>query len=521
MNLLPNSTTEMQDSRSLNGAFATPRLDSSDFVSGTWDISRDSGIAPLHRSEVSHDPALREEFMEGARLLGVVGRRKELVPQQLWLADVVNANSPTVGVLMPRRSTKTTSLLAVALGRCASREDYMVAYTQCTTGTKARERFRKDVIMVMERLFPDEESREWKFYKAAGQERIQFKNGSILQVLVPSSEAFRGDAYDMVILDEAGEADPVMSEDLLQGLLPTFDTRPDAQLVIAGTAAKFRDGNLLWQTLEDGRHERAATGILEYAAPDDTDESVLDDWEAVEGLVRAAHPGIGNLTTLEVARARWEKLSRRQFAEEYLSLFGRLGAVETFFDMEKWETFRFDGELPDMPTDRAVGLAVTVHPDQSCSAVTAAWRDDAGRACLVVVDYRLGTKWVGARANELQAKLRTSVVHDTQGPVMIEVESMERLRPRPRMAPQKWGDVQASAALLKSEFDAGNIAHWGQPDLTEAMRLVTRRESTKTKGWALGREEWGASIIAAEGVAMALRWADQNPLRKRAGAFSA
>jgi len=497
---------------SLTDGVATPRLGSSDFVSDEWQNIRDSGIPALHQSVAVDDPVGREEFLTGARLLGVHGRRKELVAQQLLLADVLNAGDSTVAVLMPRRSTKSTSLLVAALGRCASREDYVVAYTQCTTGTKARERFRKDVIMVLERLYPEPE--EWRIFKAAGQERIEFKNGSILQVLVPSSEAFRGDAYDMVILDEAGEASPEMSEDLMQGLLPTFDTRPDAQLVVAGTAAKFRDGNLLWSTLEDGRHSRGGTGILEYAAPDTTDETDLDDWEKVEALVLAAHPGIGNLTTLKIVRERWEKLSRRQFAEEYLSIFGTVGAVSAFINIEAWTSNGRQDALPAMPLDRAVGLAVSVHPDQSCSVIAAAWRDDLGKACVGVIEYRSGSNWIPKRAKELATKLRTSILYDDVATsTKVEVEVMERMRPRPRLAPQGWADVSTAAALFMKENEEGNLVHWDQPELNEAVALVTKRGTAKSSRWAFGRAEWGQSIIAAEAAALALRWVDENPRR--------
>jgi len=278
----------------------------------------------------------------------------------------------------------------------------------------------------------------------------------------------------------------------------------------------------LWETLEDGRNQVAATGILEYAAPDDTDEATLDDWDKVERLILAAHPGIGNLTTLAVARARWEKLSRRQFAEEYLSIFGRVGAVETFFDMGKWDAAGVENELPDMPTDRAVGLAVVVHPDQSCAVITAAWRDDDEKACLLVVDYREGTKWLPARVKELATKLRTPILYDTQpGPTVLAVETTQRMRPRPLIAGQHWPDVAKAAALLKQEADDENVVHWVQSDLTEAVRLVVKRDVRMAKGWAFGRADYGESIIAAEGVALALRWADENPRKKRAGAFAA
>jgi len=518
-------TTTTTDDASLTEAVATPRLGSSDFLSDEWPEQRDAGIPPLHQSKLNDDPAAREEFIEGARLMGVHGGRKALKPQQMRLADVCNEPADTVAVLLPRRSTKTTTLFALALGRCSSRPEYYAGYTTCTTGTKARDRFRKDIVPVLERLYPDAADRPFKIRKAGGSERIEFDNGSIFQVLPPQGESFRSDAFDLIILDEAGEASPEMTEDLMAGALATMDTRPDAQLIVAGTAAKFRTGNLLWDTLIDGRDGKAA--ILEYAAPDDTNLDDLDkadpeNWATVERLALAAHPGIGTLTTIDVVRKRWEKLTTRQFAEEYLSIFGRVGSVETFFDMDKWAACADPGDLPEPPSDRAVGLAVVVHPDQSCSGIFAAWRDDEGRACLLVVEYRNDTKWLPARVKELATKLRTPIIYDTQpGPTTLEVEVTQRMRPRPLLAGQKWGDVKTAAALLKKEADDSNVRHWDQADLSEAIRLVTKRESIASNGWAYGRADYDQSIIAAEGVALALRWADENPKRKRAAAFAA
>ncbi|TDW50991.1 hypothetical protein EDF52_10279 [Curtobacterium sp. PhB42] len=505
----------MTTAESLTEPPLPPALAAEVFYPEHWNITRDSGIPPLHQSELSEDQTLREEFLEGTRLLGVTGGRKEVKPQQLRLADVCNAGHSTIGVLLPRRSTKTTTLLALALGRCVSREDYLVGYTTCTTGQKARDRFRKDIVPVLERLFPDPASRAFKIRKAGGSERIEFDNGSIFQVLPPQGESFRSDAFDLIIFDEAGEASPEMTEDLLAGALPTFDTRPDAQLLVAGTAAKFREGNLLWDTLADGRAGNNSTGILEYAAADTTDMADLDDWDKVEALVAAAHPGVGVLTTMDVVKQRWGKLSRRQFAEEYLSIFGTAGAVQSFLNVEEWMAHGDSGALPPMPTDRTVGLAVTVHPDQSCAAITAAWRDDQGRACLLVVDYRSGSKWLAKRAKELAGKMRTPVIHDSTGTVVVEVEVMQRMKPRPRMAPQTWLDVSTSAALLAKEIDDGNVLHWNQDELTTAIQLVTKRGTPTSNRWAFGRREPGHSIITAEGASMALRYADANPKRAR------
>ena len=80
----------------------------------------------------------------GAKMMGF-----EVTPQGRNLAMVLESADadglplyPTVGVLMPRRSTKTTSLWSVILGRCATRENYRVV-TTAQDGTRAGQKMRE------------------------------------------------------------------------------------------------------------------------------------------------------------------------------------------------------------------------------------------------------------------------------------------------------------------------------------------------------------------------------------------
>lgn len=478
--------------------------------------------SPLHLSDTAEFAVDLTAFHRGLGELGVGRGKKQIQPQQNVMGSVLEARYadgslvyPIVSCLVPRRASKTTSIFGVAIGRALAEPNLNIGIS-AQSGTKARERFLQDIVRPLEQTYRDKEMPH-KINRGRGSERVVFSNGSQIQVLPPLPDSWRGDAFDLVIFDEAQalEPDPDFVEELLAAVLPTMDTT-GGQFILAGTAGKARAG-LFWDTLQKGVRGEDGYGVIWYGAPDDTDPENFKD----PAVVAAAHPGIGTLTTLAAVMRNAAGSSPAAFSREYLSIFGREGTVEMFFDMDKWDTFADPGTLPDLPTDRAVGLAITVHPDQSCAAISAAWRDDDGRGCLLLVDYRPGTKWLGARAKELSDKLRTNIVHDEKGPVMVQVEAMERMRPRPRLTLQKWGDVQASAALMKSEFDAGNVRHWNQPDLNDAVRLVTRRESVTTKGWAFGRTEWDDSIIAAEGASLALRWADQNPKRKRAAAFSA
>lgn len=497
----------------------TPAIGSSTFVSDEWDVIRSEGIAPRFVSMLDDTAELRQEFMGGSELLGLWGKKKTLKPQQLLLADALNANYRFTSVLLPRRSAKTTSLFAWALGRCQSREDYLIGYTTLTTGKKARDRFLKDLVPVMERLFPDPATRPFKIRKAAGQERIEFPNGSIFQILKPAGEDFRSDAYDVIILDEAGEADPEMGADILEAALPTQDTRPDPMIIFAGTAAKFRDGNALYDALEDGRAGADKNGILDYSAPDTTTEEELADWEPTEEnpaarvreLVELYHPGVGNLTTLEAVKTNFLKMKREQFTREYLGLFGMLGVVSSIVDPVKWaKAAVLDQDAEDVQPPKKFALAAAVHPDQITACLVAVWRDIDGIACVLVLKHRTGTKWLNAEAKKLSLSYKTPLIHDTKGAVTVNVEEMRNMRPSPKFAPQTFGNIPTAAALIIREIEDGRLRHWNQDSLNEAARSAKKRPLGPT-AWALGRgKDEDADIIDLEAASLALRYYDEK-----------
>lgn len=486
-----------------------PPVGSQDSHTESWDAIRDSGISPLNVSTLDCTPSFREEFIAGAKLLGL-GRKRmpELVPQMLTVADAVNANPRFLGLLLPRRSSKTTSLFALAMGRVSTREDYLVGYTMATTATKARQRFRNDVAAPLEIMFPDKKTRPFVINYAGGSESIRWNNGSIFQFLAPKGEAFRSDAWDLIIIDEAGEAEPELTEDLISGALATMDTRPDSTLIAAGTAGLFRDGNLLWDMLEDGRVGKNRTGIVEYAAPPTTSLRDIDDWESAKTLVLAAHPGIGTLTDLETIESNFEKLRPEQFLREYLSIFAKLGG-SSFIDFGAWSAMGTSDPLPAPP--KHFRLAFKVHPLQTSASIVAVWRDAQRVVHIGVLDHRKGVAWLHERLLGLSRKYGLPIVYDSGNNVdTVVTERLERARPRPKFEPQAWNAVSTAAATLLQEIDGGNVAHYAQPELDEAVRLAVKRGTKDSKRWAFGRGPVETSdITALEAASLALRAYDE------------
>lgn len=462
-------------------------------VESAWVAFRDSGIVPLHATEVVTTEQSRLEFLVGAWLLDRTvkdgGLLANVKPQMLRVVDVLAAGKLLNGVIEPRRSSKTTTLFCVLLGRCYLRDVHMAGFTLATTQKKAAERYRLDVYGPIVRQWPDETTRPVKLYKGNGTERVEFDNGSVLAVLSPDGEAFRSGAYDTLLVDEGGEASPDMGDDIQSAVLPAFDTRPDGQFIVAGTAAKFRETNILWDTITD-----PAAGVLRFTVPDTVTDEELSGWEPseehpeahVRELIEGMHPGVGTLTTLERIETNYRKLGIEQFSREYLGLFGTVGATSTILDQVKWAQAGTGAALPPLPERFALSFAP--HPDQICVSIMAAWRDDDGRAVPFMLDHRLGIDWAAARLVHISRKYSVPITYDAGNQVAsLIVEQLNRAKPRPRLDPRTFADAKKAASLIVDEVDRENIRHYRQPELDSAAKLAVKRKAG-VNGWLLGRD---------------------------------
>src|SRR5690606_10318911 len=120
--------------------------------------------------------------------------------QMLREVDVIAAGAAINAVLMPRRSSKTTTLWCVLVGRCWMRPEYMAGYTMLTLAKKAEKRFELDVRNPITRHWRDAKYRPVKVRDGKGAKGIDFPNGSVLDVLAPKGEEVRSGAYDVMVL---------------------------------------------------------------------------------------------------------------------------------------------------------------------------------------------------------------------------------------------------------------------------------------------------------------------------------
>lgn len=504
-----------------------------------WIALRDSGRAPLDQSRLATSYQARAEFLVGAWIINELVPRRiiaggllgNLQPQMLRTVDVIGARGTIDpddldadagrflnGVLEPRRSSKTTTLWCILLGRCWMRAVYMAAYTMLTTAQKAAERFKLDVRDPIIRKWRNPKDMPVKLNGSNGALGVEFPNGSKLSILSPNGDAVRSGAYDVLVLDECGEAEPEMWDDIVGAVVPSFDTRPGAQLIYAGTGGKYRDGSHFWATLHD-----PDAGRIRYGVPDDVDEKHLETWEAGAGeWIERLHPGLDGLTNLNTIRRNFAILGAQRFGMEYLGHFGKAAGNDTIIGGE-WGDTTEPGALPTGIVP--LSLAFAVHPGGLWASIAVAWYlpDDATdlanaawslegsgdarppRVGIKLIHHQEGNARMAATLWKYWKLLRLPIIYDDSPQEKAIIQELNRdARPRPQSVMIRFGEKSVAATKLLNGLRHGDVRHWEQEPLDKAAAGAVKRVSGKAVLFGTPAREPEYDITPLEAAAAAL-----------------
>jgi hypothetical protein len=412
----------------------------------------------------------------GYALLGM-----DLLPQGELVAGVLEAvredGRPLykdITVQIPRRSTKTTTIQAVLLGRCSQRKGYKVIQT-AQDGTRASMVFM-DMVRTMELVDPREpKERDWKVFASTGREYIQWRNGSRWWVAPPKASSFRGLAADVLFFDEAGEYDLALTAELQAGALPVMDTRPHGQIIKAGTPGLSRDG-LFWTSLEAARAQPARYGIVDYSAKDS--EVISEEQASDPELWFRVHPGLAcGLTELETIQQRWDTMDMPTFIREYLCVWPP-DSSRSALDLEAWAG---SAVAPlESPEGLPWALGYDVAIGASAAALAGAWFDAEGNPHVQLLDHRAGAHWLPDEL--LKATLKhpgIAVGYDNIGDNIAVAQAVAR-KPRFQAKALKslqLREVAAATATVAGSLDQGTFSHAADASLDAAVRNAVWRET--------------------------------------------
>lgn len=502
-----------------------------------WIALRDRGRNPLDASRLKSTHQSRAEFIVGAWIITKIvperirkgGLLYNLEPQMLRTADVLAAGGPfdadnpqpeegsfENAILEPRRSAKTTSLWCVLLGRCFMRPVYMAGYTMLTTAKKGGERFKLDVRDPIRRKWRNPKEMPLKLTDGNGNLGVEFENGSKLAVLSPNGDDVRSGAYDILVMDEAGEAEPETWEDIVGAVVPSFDTRPGGQIVYAGTGGKYREGSHFWATLH-----KPEAGRIRYGVPDDIDEALLQSWEAGAGrLAEQLHPGLDGLTKLSIIERNFDILKAEKFGREYLGHFGKDVGNNALISYNDWIANREPGEVPTGITPLVLAFAVHLggawasiavgwhkEPDAPTDLVQAALGEkDPPRPAVKLVHHQEGNDRLAHTLFNIARDTRLPIVYDDspqEVAIVAEVEQIaRRARIKVRTEKVRYAEKAVATTKLLNGMKHNTIAYWEQEPLDAAALIATPRISGKAR--LIGTPEPDQDATPLDAVALCL-----------------
>lgn len=375
---------------------------------------------------------------------------------------------PVVVVSVPRQSGKTLLLTVMLVLRCI-REDHHQAFYTAQTGKDARARWQDMVKLVTSSPLRN----TVRVRRSQGSERLEFPNGSVLQVFAPTADSLHGYTPPSVALDEAFAHDERMGDELMGAIEPAQQTLPHRQLWVVSTRGDtdsvFLDG---W--LEKGRAGTPGVALFDWGASDDHDPRDPAD-------VLAFHPavglpdGMGNGTSVETIVA--SKLSEAAYERAYANRPTKGGAVARITGPE-WAELA--GNL-EPPGESPLTITYDVSHDRSSATIGATWATDEGLR-FKVVRWEPGVAWVAAAVADMCARWPNvkAVACDDTGPAREVTAQLNRATlPRglqvtvltTRQLTVAWGEL---LELVRVGRPSGFL-HCGDTHLSDAAVAVVAR----------------------------------------------
>lgn len=304
-------------------------------------------------------------------------------------------------------------------------------------------------------------------HSASGQERFEFRNGSVLAFKARENGAIRGfKKVGLIVLDEAQH----LSDSALAGVLPTQNRAANPQTIYMGTPPGPKsNGEVFARHREEAlAHKTDNTLYVEFSADRDCQPLDRDQW-------RKANPSYPEHTDDESILNLYGQLALDDFRRECLGIWDET-SMTSAIDPEQWEA----GNIEQLNLDGRLAFGLDMPPDRSALAVGMAVRHDDGTALINLQEYRdtkqSGTAWAVDWLAERWHKT-SAVVIDAQSPAMSLLPDLQKRHIKVIVTQSR--DLGAATGRVLDMIHAGTLQHLNaehQPQLSMAAHGVTLRD---------------------------------------------
>lgn len=359
------------------------------------------------RFHTPRNPARKTLGGKAAKVAAALG--KPYLPWQRGAADValeVDSNGRffyhNVVITVPRQAGKTTMTLSVGLHRTMTTPNGKVWYT-AQSGQAARERFLQELAPDVQRHLPG----LFDLKRGAGDTRLIMPSiNSQYRPHPPTDKYLHGEQSDLNQIDEPWAYTPAQGSALMQALVPTQNTRPNAQTMMLSTMGDA--GSTWWHDIVDRARagDSPRTCIIDYGLDESADASDVD-------AVIAAHPAVGYTIEPQAILDAYHTMEPAEFARAYGNQ--RTATRTAVFDSETIAAVVNDART--IGDHSEIVFAAAVAWDRTHAAIAAAGWGDDGTPIAEIVETRPGSNWAVDRLAQLNSEHRPrALIVDAHSP---------------------------------------------------------------------------------------------------------
>jgi len=469
-----------------------------------------TAVPPRFRNVPPAHASAGREAVDLARIVGL-----DLSPwQELFLEDAL-AERPDglfaakqVALNVPRQNGKGNVIVARILYGALLGGDQLITLTAHQFDT-AQEMFLRLCTLFDSCDFLRDKLK--RIRTANGSEGVELTNGARVNVKARSKGKGRGFSGDLVILDEA----MILSDGMLDGLVPTMSTRPNPQLWLVGSAPVIGPESDIWRgIITAARKGGTGTCYAEWSCP------VGADTRDPESLAMS-NPGLGTTVSSEfVDEVERLTLTEDGLARERFGIWNPDEAKPSAIPKLDFAACADPMAAPQGVISFGLTVVRTADADDRTTASISVCGDWVGHNCVELIDHRdrQSEAWIVPRLLELTtAHEYRHVAIDSRSPAASLIPALEAAGVRVLKVETK-DAITASAGIFDEILDH-TLRHNGEPVLAAAAASVVKRDVWGAWVWSFQPGTVTSPFLAA----VLARWghltAPETPAPVAIGAF--